>query len=77
MRKITLRKRTPNLIEEIELEVSRSIILRDGIKELVIELPTEEEKEIAQQLNQLHLETQQKEKNLLQKIKEILPLPKR
>ncbi len=78
MKRISLRRKTPSYIEEIEVEISRNIILRDGSKEIAVELDnSEEEQSIIQQFEQLQIEAENKGRTLLQKIKEILPLPRR
>lgn len=79
MKKISIRRKTPSYIEEIELETSRRIILSNGSKELVIEADEEDEEiqSIVQDFESLEQSIQTKRKPLLQKIKEILPLPRK
>lgn len=79
MKRISIRRKTSGYVEEIELETSRRIILSNGSKELVIEADEEDEEinSIIQDFESLEQSIQAKKKPLLQKIKEILPLPGR
>ncbi|RLI87616.1 MAG: hypothetical protein DRP01_01285 [Archaeoglobales archaeon] len=78
MKKISVRRKTAGYIEEIEVETSRRIILSDGSKEVIIEPEEDEEiNSIIQDFESLEQSIETKKKPLLQKIKEILPLPRR
>jgi len=78
MKKISIRRKTAGYIEEIELETSRRIILSDGSKEVIIEPEEDEEiNSIIQDFESLEQSIETKKKPLLQKIKEILPLPRK
>jgi len=78
MKKISIRRKTAGYIEEIELETSRRIILANGSKQLIIEPEEDEEiNSIIQDFESLEQSIETKKKPLLQKIKEILPLPKK
>jgi len=78
MKKISIRRKTAGYIEEIELETSRRIILANGSKQLIIEPEEDEEiNSIIQDFESLEQSIETKKKPLLQKIKEILPLPRR
>jgi len=78
MKKISVRRKTAGYIEEIEVETSRRIILSDGSKEVIIEPEEDEEiNSIIQDFESLEQSIETKKKPLLQKIKEILPLPRK
>jgi len=79
MRKISIRRKTPSYIEEIEVETSRRVIFSDGSKEVIIETeePDEEIGSLAQEFELLGQTIEEEKKPLLQRIREILPLPKR
>jgi len=78
MRKISVRRKTPSHIEEIEIETSRRIIFSDGSKEVIIEAdePDEEINSVVEDFESLEQSIQSRKKPLLQKIREILPLPR-
>jgi len=79
MKKISIRRKTAGYIEEIELETSRRIILANGSKQLIIEPEDSDEQinSIIQDFESLEQSIETKKKPLLQRIKEILPLPKK
>jgi len=79
MKKISVRRKTAGYIEEIEVETSRRIILSDGSKEVIIEAeePDEELNSIVEEFESLERSVETKKKPLLQRIREVLPLPGR
>lgn len=77
MRRISVRRKTAGYIEEIEVETSKRIILSNGSKEVIIE--AEEDKEIdsiVEDFESLEQSMQRKRKHLLQRIRDVLPLPR-